>query len=987
MRLSPFFLLVALLCSSSVVAQIVEPNPVFKNFTADHGMPSNEVYHIIQDSVGYMWLATDNGISRYDGYTFKNYGIEDGLVETTIHEIYIDYKGRYWFISNSGRLAYMEDGVIKPYEFNFRINDYVAKSRGTIKKSFYVDSLNTVYLSLGSYGRITISQKGIVKEFKPRDYGARVLIEEVAKGVTTIAYSDNDISDLIMFERSDSIASLGASVLSTAKESPFYTFMLCHGHNRYTLSTMGHLLRFNGYELEHFRDMGSPIIWVSTDYDMNLWAASHEGGIEMYEHGEFWNRKKYTFLQEETITSVARDMEGGYWFSTLSNGIFYTPNISMPVYGKNQGLPSEYITSLFVDEEGIFIGNDQGSVLKIQDRESEAFRIEKVDQRNSPIRFITKYPNDNTLWLGSANHLLSIRDRGIRHYYLQKQGERPSYPRQMIPSMDGEFWVASSWGIRKFNGTEFTYNSREENEFSGMVYTVYQDKPDVLWIGTSNGIWQYRNSAFIYLGDKNPLFAQPANHITAFKNRILIGSKGLGLIVVENDTVYAITQKQGLPSNYVNQLAVDHNTVWLATKNGVSAVSFLESNTVRIRSIDVSKGLPTNEVNGIYVYGERVYAATAKGLCVFDRDQIVPHQFVESKTLISSVRINGEEYSQTNAPLTLQHSQNHLVFTYVGFNYRKMGKVNYQYRLLGVDSTWTSSSAVSAAFHGLNSGKYTFQVRAQGLDETWYSPAQFAFTIMPPFWKRIWFILLLAFVFNGILFFFYRLRVTSIRKRDMLVNTLNTYKLQSLRQQMNPHFIFNTLNSIQLYILEKDHISSHKYLTKFASLMRLILDNSQKSSVTLKDELNALRLYLELESVRLMNKLDYSIDVENDDLINLRVPSMLIQPFVENAIWHGIMLKPSREGTVKITFRSEMDKVICTIEDDGVGRKEAQAIRNKREIEHKSMGYKITGQRVQMLNTLYKDKFSIIYHDLVSSQGVPTGTRVEITIPVSFVEE
>lgn len=980
--------LVFIVCGiSNLFSQSIEPNPVFKNFTADHGMPSNEVYHIIQDSIGYIWLATDNGISRYDGYSFKNFGIEDGLVETTIHEIYIDHKGRYWFISNSGRLAYMENGIIKPYEFNFRINDYVAKSRGTIKKSFYVDSLNTVYLSLGNFGRITISQEGVVKEYKPQDYNTRALIEEVDDGTMVVTYSDHKVEGLVSIKTGDSIVTVGTSVLCNAKESPFYTYILSHGHNQLTLSTMGHLLRLNGVELEQSRDLGGPVIWLSTDAFYNLWVSSGEGGITMYENGEFWNHQGTTFLPNQIVTSVIRDMEGGYWFSTLSGGIYYTPNISMPVYGKNQGLPSDFITTAYVDKNHIFLGDDIGSVVHIHNGEIKVFHVEKEDHKTSPIRFITKHEGEEVLWIGSSHNLISLKADKAKRYYIDNSTQRPSYPRQMVPALDGGYWVASSWGIRKFNGSEFTYNSREENEFSGMVYTVYPEKPNVLWIGTSNGIWQYRNGTFNYLGEKNPLFAQPANHIKAFNNRILIASKGLGLIVVESDTVYSITQKQGLPSNYINRMAIDQNTVWLATKNGIASLLFSQDDEVKIRCIDVSSGLPTNEVNSICVSGDRVYAATGKGLCVFNKNQGIFLRSGESKTLISGIKINGEEHTNLNAPLTLKHWQNHLVFSYVGFNFQKMGHVNYQYRLLGIDTVWINSSAITAAFHGLNSGKYTFQVRAQAVDETWYSADEFSFIIQPPFWQRVWFILLLGILFTTLLFFIYRLRISSLRKRDMLVNTLNTYKLQSLRQQMNPHFIFNTLNSIQLYILEKDHISSHKYLTKFASLMRLILNNSQKSSVTIKDDLTAIRLYLELESVRLMNKLDFSIELESDDLLTLRVPSMLVQPFVENAIWHGIMLKPTREGKVQISFRSEADKVICTVEDDGVGRKAAQAQQKKREADHKSMGYKITDQRVQMLNSLYRDKFSIVYHDLYSADGNPSGTRVVITIPISFVEE
>lgn len=967
-------------------SQIVEPTPVFKNFTADDGMPSNEVYHVIQDSLGYIWIATDNGVSRYNGYTFKNYGIEDGLIETAIHEIYIDYKGRYWFISNSGRLAYMENGIIKPYQFNYRINDYVAKSRGATKKSFYVDSLNTVYLSLKSFGRLTINSEGIVKELLSTEYNSDALIEEMDNGITIILSSQKDNPNRLVLKTPERTFTISSPEISSVKRSPFHTYFFKHDKNLYTLSTMGYLFRLENGEVTKSSLLGKEIIWASKDDENNIWAAPIEGGIYMFEKSNFWSGAKRTFLQEKIVTSVTRDFEGGYWFSTLSNGIFYCPNIEMLVYSQDQGLPSNYITSVFVNKQGIFTGDDLGVVVKINKKKIQPYNIESLYKGNSPIRFIGIDSTDRTLWVGSASHLHSINNEAIKRYPLT-QNSAASYPRQMIESADGEYWIASSWGIRKFNGKEFTYNSREKNEFSGMVYTVYQDSSGALWMGTTNGIWQYRNDSYLYLGDKNILFSQPATHITAFKDRMLIASKGLGLIVLKDNRIDAITQKEGLLSNHINKIAIDSTTVWLATKNGISSITFDKDNNAIIKNIDVSTGLPTNMVNDICSYGNKIYAATPKGLCVFEKEQTNPSKPIKSKTLITSIKINGKEMHTIQPSPTLEYSENYLTFDFVGFSYRKMGNINYQYRLLGVDSTWVNTVSTTSTYSGLNPNTYTFQVSAQTLDNCWCTPAEFSFTILPPFWQRIWFVILLAIIFSGIMFLIYKTRVVSIRKRNQLINNLNTYKQQSLRQQMNPHFIFNTLNSIQLYILEKDTISSHKYLTKFAKLMRLILDNSQQSTIPLKDELEALKLYLELESIRLSGKFEYSIDIEGDELLKQRIPTLLIQPFVENSIWHGIMLKPTQEGWVKITLKKVLDKVVCTVEDNGIGRQKAQSIRSEQDMERKSLGFKITAQRIELLNTLYKNKFLIKYFDLTTKDGEPKGTKVEITIPVNFQDE
>jgi LytS/YehU family sensor histidine kinase len=294
---------------------------------------------------------------------------------------------------------------------------------------------------------------------------------------------------------------------------------------------------------------------------------------------------------------------------------------------------------------------------------------------------------------------------------------------------------------------------------------------------------------------------------------------------------------------------------------------------------------------------------------------------------------------------------------------------------------WVYTKSTNSNYAGLKSGTYRFEVQAQNSDNLWGDSNVINFIITPPFWQTTWFTVLSTIIFSLIIYLVFRLRIISLRRRNELINNVNVYKQQSLRQQMNPHFIFNTLNSIQLYILEKDHISSHKYLTKFAKLMRLILDNSQQTTIPLKDEIDALKLYLELESIRLSGKFEYFVNVEDNDLLNWRIPTLLIQPFVENAIWHGIMLKPEQDGWVKIKLIKYNGGVLCSIEDNGVGREAAQKIRDKQDTERKSLGFKITAQRIDILNNLYKGNFVINYHDIKSATGESLGTRVDIQIP------
>jgi len=204
----------------------------------------------------------------------------------------------------------------------------------------------------------------------------------------------------------------------------------------------------------------------------------------------------------------------------------------------------------------------------------------------------------------------------------------------------------------------------------------------------------------------------------------------------------------------------------------------------------------------------------------------------------------------------------------------------------------------------------------------------------------------------------------------------------NLRQQMNPHFIFNTLNSIQYYMYQHDKLATNNYLTKFSNLMRKILDNSQHTSIPLNDEITALNLYLELESIRFKDKFDYEIKVDEEiDPLLYKIPTMLIQPYVENSICHGIMPREGK-GSVRIDIKLEKDFLLCTIEDNGIGRNAARERNLKRETNHNSLGTQITTSRLDLVNALYGTSLKTVYTDLKNENGESAGTRVEIHIPI-----
>ncbi|MFO7613158.1 MAG: tetratricopeptide repeat protein [Bacteroidales bacterium] len=222
-----------------------------------------------------------------------------------------------------------------------------------------------------------------------------------------------------------------------------------------------------------------------------------------------------------------------------------------------------------------------------------------------------------------------------------------------------------------------------------------------------------------------------------------------------------------------------------------------------------------------------------------------------------------------------------------------------------------------------------------------------------------------------------RQRIEAMNRKVLELHQTN------LRQQMNPHFIFNTLNSIQYYVFQNDKISSNNYMTKFASLIRKTLENSRHTAITIQEELETLSLYLELESLRFKEKFEWKIDVDDDiDTLTFKMPTMLIQPYAENAITHGLMHKENGKGQLHIRLSLKNEQVMCTIEDNGIGRARAIEIKQQKNGHHQSMGTTITESRLKLVNELYGKKMKVHYTDLADINGNPAGTRVEINIPI-----
>jgi len=320
----------------------------------------------------------------------------------------------------------------------------------------------------------------------------------------------------------------------------------------------------------------------------------------------------------------------------------------------------------------------------------------------------------------------------------------------------------------------------------------------------------------------------------------------------------------------------------------------------------------------------------------------------------------------------------------VGLGIENRGTLNYEYRLIGIDSTWISTQDRVLNFPLLPSNSYRFEVRAYNYDGVVGPVASLAFEIHPPFWLKWWFFILVLAVFTFLVLVVIKNRERKINAKARLKTQIIDLELKTLRSQMNPQFIFNTLSTIQNAVNNLDIRFASDYISRFGKLIRLALESSKNSKVSLSTEIEMLRLYVFLESLRFPNKFSFRINIDSsieEDLIE--VPSMVIQPFVENAILHGLTPKIEDDLVLSLSFEMlDTNTLCCIVEDNGIGRAAAAVIKQKKQLEHHSKGLEITKQRLHLYFIETGNKFSFDIRDLMDKNNQPAGTRIEIIFAV-----
>ncbi len=969
---SIFLSLISFFSYALVYAQ--SPHPAFKQYSVEDGLPNSEVYQVKQDAEGYLWFATGNGVSRFNGYEFENFSMNDGLPDNTVFDIHEDHTGRIWFVPISCKLSYYYRGKIYPFAYNDTLQK---RLKNPIKSSFGTDKEGNIFLGVKMGGVYKISEKGEITHIA--DTTATVNV--IQTGANDIVYASNtgeSEKTMLKFDASlgektitlqDSIQNfnLSSSLIKTRKNTIIFS-----------MNKKLHILSENNeIKTELFPKR---IIWISEDNEGDLWVGTALGGAYHIKNDNYRNKSRY--LPGISINGVLQDREGGFWFASEYDGVFYAPSKHVLTYDEYSGLKGNKINCLATDGEAIYVGLPSGFIHKINSGGIHTYNCNPKDQEGNYISNMHYDHYKNRLLVAGT-----LRSGEIKNEMFNSKGNFGFF-NKIIHLSENLYWSARPNGLYEVTNDSLTPTYPGELILPNRKRTeaIIKSSTNVFFAGTINGLLkiQVPDYTFSYEGDKDALLKNRILDLVYTPDSLMvIATKGAGLLVYNGSEVRQINTQNGLYNDNVNKICVDGPHLWVATNNGLNKITISKDKSYTITGFTTADGIASNEVINVIRKDNKIWVATNRGLSVFRPDQL-KKDTAQLPIHIHRVLINEEEIA-FQKKYKLKYNQNNIKIHFTGLGYKNAGKLKYRYKMKGLDTAWAYTESREIQFTTLPPAKYSFMVSVLNSNDEWNTKsATIDFTIQKPYWQEWWFRIALVTIFIILVFLLVRYRIKQVKikeaKNSELNKTLLNLKLKALRAQMNPHFTFNVINSIQHFILHKDSESAYRYLSKFSKLIRVILNNSEKSTILLTEEIKALELYLELEAMRFEKRFDYHIIIDPYiDMENTRIPSMLIQPYVENSIKHGI-LPLKNNGKIIIELQKQDKLLKCSVEDKGVGRARAAEYATKG---HQSLGTSITKNRLLVINKLNNGNLSEKTIDLTDDNGNPAGTRVELFIPIN----
>ena len=955
---------------------------VFKNYSMQDGLVANSVRCIFQDAKGFIWIGTWQGLCKYDGNKFTSFTTANGLSFDFINDLRETAPGTLYVALNNGCIDKIEyDQVTRNVvDQPLIVNSFFRADSSSLYA--VTDNEGLFMFKNGQFSRLSASIRGSLTAYCPLNDSMMV-----------IGGDDN------LFYITDK----QLSIIAKSREWPKHVFRLyCDRRQRVWACTGKGLMlidpRQNRNGFMRFLPLPSHLIIPALsgvisdmieDEEGNFWLGTVKGLVKINHNGKVQIFTAKDGLLSNIIRCIFIDREKNIWIGTDHGVSKIVSKNNIQLFSTSDGLADNDIMDLYTDtSSGIYLITASG-ILQQMDVGNYSLTTKNVKRSTGPVVFMKPQPQS----FNREGYSLTLLTVDPIH--------RTASPTTVSPGRFYYFAAKDSTG-NFFFGTDsgvYWHNPyRHIGCFTGSVRTrvtaMAFDHQGRLWMGTWNqGLCRLKIS---YRNGKPESFTENLSHLipdtlirSLFVDKtgnLWIGTRYNGVVRLTSDAngqfrLLHFSRKQGLISNFVTRIAEsDNGTIWIATHMGGLNKLVPSGDTFRVFNF--------SRVNNFFetIYdlypstGTIVRCTTPSGLVQFRDDQVEnaasPEVYITR--LQAGKGANTILVTDMRQQITLPYYQNLIQFEFSAPSYINEKEILYSHRLLGSpDTTWSTPANQHTVFYAsLLPGKYIFEVKALGWNSGWSHPTTYRFTIYPPFWRTWWFMVGTFTAIASMIIFWLRKRIQHIRHVAEMKQKIAETEMMALRAQMNPHFIFNCINSIDALIQSNDKFHATVYLNKFAKLLRNVLDSSKQTTVTLAKDLETLQLYIDLEQLRDENKFTASIKADNSLIQgDYKVPPLIVQPYVENAIIHGLKNRPDNKGQLIITVSKQQEYIEYLIEDNGVGR---SAPKNSKH-HGTSYGMQMSRDRVQFFNN--EEHASVVVIDL-EQHGLPAGTKIQVLLKI-----
>jgi ligand-binding sensor domain-containing protein len=955
-----FFKVNIIICFLFVFLNGISQSRTFlqKQYTLEDGLPSNECHDFVQDSTGYIWIATDRGLSRFDGYGFKNYGINEGLEDLSCLRLFLDHKQNIWIITY-GKNIYKyisEIDSIKPYKFNHLLKQFNDES--SFLDQLYVDKNDTVYLNILGSGLLKIDPNG-----KP------ILITGNESHYTNFTYEIDDCIFHCTVNRDLSLPNKPGgelqltlshrnntyvinSSIDEVKSGPTTAykigqdmFLLNQGERQLIIKNDKLVCNNSSNSLNHLIQLQSGAILTGQIFDV---------GLKLYKDYEGFLFNEYQHLiPHASVSRIFEDKDENIFVATTDKGIYYLYT------NRIQNLNIDYLKGQKISaiekslKNELYVIKNREELVLINLDSSFAKSLYISNNELSDICIDNEFDNLAIMDLAKASYKTK---NGDFKYYLEdsKNSNSTIQGKNAFRLNNKQLAVTNSRnGFVVFENSPLESKMVSKFDFKNIkILALSQLDKDVFLIGCTEGLFEYRDKRLTKLDSIHQVFNSRINDIKHVGSKYYIATQGYGLVIWDGkNTIEIVNKNTGILSNNIEKIYVNEaSKIYLCTYAGLIKLENANNiDSLKIKNYTTQHGLLSNEVYDCTQIGDTLYIATGKGVSVLsDFKPTRPSK----QPLIEYIIVNDNQYNNNQLPFELNHKEDNISIYFKTIKFASLGMVLYEYKLN--NENWKSTHATNVHYASLGPGEYTFSVRSSNLDGQMSEVTEYQFSIMVPWWKTYWFYLLSFLILSLMAYVIYKSKIKQIEEKSKIQLEINNLERAALQAQMNPHFIFNALNSIQNFIMANNKEQAMDYLSKFAVLIRQNLKASLETKVPLDIEISMLKNYMDLEKMRFNNSFKYEITINDKiNLTRIKIPHLLIQPFVENAILHGMKQKKNK-GLIQLIFTKENNNLIVKIKDNGPG------ISNTDYIKRESLGIKITEKRLSHINTGNEYGYNII---------------------------